>query len=92
VINCLLEAKSPEEIKELNQLLPQDFRVVEVQNDVLQKNEIISKALDFAGFQRGYLPTTVKPTKEEKPKTSVFCCCAQPTVQRNEEFVVGRDS
>ncbi len=86
VINCLLEKKSPEEIKELNQLLPQDFRVAEVQNDV-QKKKIIEKALDFLKLE-GY-GQSLEPETTEKPKTSVFCCCAQPTVQRNKELVVG---
>ena len=88
VINFLFEAKSPAEIKELNQLLPQNLRVAEVQNDV-QKKEIISKALDFAGFEEGYLPTTVKPTEEEKPKTSVFgCCCTKSPVNKDSELIV----
>ena len=75
------------EIDKLNELLPKEDRLPTSETekyDEEEKKKIINKALDFLGFEKGYLE------EEKKPKTSVWGCCAQPSVS-NEELVVGRE-
>ena len=83
VIGFLLNQNNEQEIKALNELLPKDLRVEE-----LQVKEVITRVLNHVGaFDEKY---STKPETTEKPSTSCFGCCAQPSVS-NEELVVGRE-